>query len=168
MYYIDESGKLYEKVGIDFRVKKGLQTLEGLRKATQEETEEGLNPTIDLETLRAAKFAELSKAKCDSVCRGFVASIIGHDVHYRTNEHDQMRIMRGCRKNGATIWEGEAATHHTQAQCDQLQDYFDLHMEAKTTLYASLFQRAKDVTEETRAEFDNIAWGNDVLITYPE
>ena len=44
MYYVDENNKLYEKTGIDYRVKIGRQTLDGLTIATSEEVELILNP----------------------------------------------------------------------------------------------------------------------------
>lgn len=43
-YYIDENNKLYEKSGIDWRVDEGLQSLDGLRVATDEEVAAVLNP----------------------------------------------------------------------------------------------------------------------------
>lgn len=44
MYYIDNKGTLYEKAGVDFRIRKGLQTDEGLRIANEEEIDRILNP----------------------------------------------------------------------------------------------------------------------------
>lgn len=125
-----------------------------------------VNHDAQIESARTAKFAELSGAYECSICDGFVANIIGHDVHYRTNSNDQKRFKRACDNiGGAVIWEGESATHHTQAQGKLLCEYFDLHMDDKTMKYSVLFQSCKNAT--TKEEIEAITWGNDELVTYP-
>lgn len=122
----------------------------------------------DLEVERAAKLAELSAAHEAAVNAGFIANILGHDVHYRSNRDDQRRFTRGAANvNGAVIWEGESATRHTQAQCQKLCEYFDTHIDSMTEKYAGLFSAAKNVTQGNQSDFDTIVWGNDDLVKYP-
>lgn len=88
-YYIDGNGKLYEKSGIDYRVKNKLQVLEGLKVATAKQVDDVLNPTPTVAQLKwQAKFTrdeaiknyrgtiefngllfDTSNSALDSICR---------------------------------------------------------------------------------------------------
>lgn len=113
-YYIDGNGKLYEKSGIDYRVKNKLQDLEGLKVATAKQVDEVLNPTPTVAQLKwQAKFTR------DDAIKNYRGSIEFNGLLFDTS-HSALdsicRTIRACEnrasKNRASKNSGTELNHN--------------------------------------------------------
>ena len=95
-YYIDENSNLLEKSGIDYRVAKELQTLEGLRVATDAEVAAVLNPPKSTDE----QIAQQSKQARDEAISANI-SVLDAEWQMVDDARDVRKVLQDADVTGA-------------------------------------------------------------------
>lgn len=114
-----------------------------------------------LTSLKTRKINEI-RASCGiAINEGFEVDALGlgYNVHYRTNDNDQKRIIHAKESvAGGLIWHGEVLQSHTQSQAKAVYDGYMSHNDACSIRYSDLFTQIKNASEDDREWLDSLTW----------